>query len=156
MVDALERFFNWQMDMDWSWGPLLTLRPPRNVRMTLLLWLKLLGVCILFAAPLGAALSALQLYYDHTTTQHYETRIAPVVATETWLNKTPPGTVEFYGFLAVVFVFLYCFPTHWAWNRRADRLNREASLPQPALAIDAGVWPPPPIASIPADALPKK
>lgn len=32
------------------------------------------------------------------------------------------------------------------WNRRTDRLNREASLPQPQLlsATDASIWPPPP------------
>lgn len=155
MVDALERFFNWQMDMDWSWGPLLSLRPPRHVRMTLLFWLKLFGMCILFAAPLGAALSAVQLYYDYTTTQRHEARIAPIVATETWLNKTPPGTVLFYWSLAVIFVFLHCLPTHWAWNRRADRLNREASLPQPALTSDMGVWPPPPSVSTSADAPPR-
>jgi len=32
------------------------------------------------------------------------------------------------------------------WNRRTDRLNREASPPQPQLlsATDASIWPPPP------------
>ena len=58
----------------------------------------------------------------------------------------------FYGLAT----FTIWFPTRWAWNRRADRLNREASLPQPALATDTSVWPPPPIASLSADALPKK
>ena len=38
----------------------------------------------------------------------------------------------------------FLLASRWAWNRRAHRLNREASLPQPALAIDIGVWPPPP------------
>ena len=68
----------------------------------------------------------------------------PVVSTETWMNRTPPGTFLFYCSLAMAFVFLACFPFHWAWNRRADRLNLEASLPQPALAAASGVWPPPP------------
>jgi len=34
-----------------------------------------------------------------------------------------------------------------AWNRRADRLNREPSLPLPAVADVPGVWPPPPTVS---------
>jgi len=38
----------------------------------------------------------------------------------------------------------FLFALRWAWNRRADRLNREASLPPPALAAVPGVWPPPP------------
>jgi len=44
--------------------------------------------------------------------------------------------------------FLFSIPQIWAWNRRADRLNREASLPPPTLAAVPGVWPPPP--SVPA------
>lgn len=34
-------------------------------------------------------------------------------------------------------------PSFWAWNRRADRLNREGITP-PAAAEVTGVWPPPP------------
>ena len=144
MVDALERFFNWQTDMDWSWGPLLPLRPPRNVRLTLLFWLKLFGIIILFAAPIGAALVALLVYYDYTTAQHHEVKAAPVVATEAWMNGTPPGAALFYCSLAMAFVSLGCFPIHWAWNRRADRLNREVNLPQSVVSVAPGVWPPPP------------
>lgn len=39
--------------------------------------------------------------------------------------------------------FLWVLPLA-LWNRRADRLNREANPPQPACAVDTGVWPPPP------------
>ena len=43
------------------------------------------------------------------------------------------------------FGFVWLLLLRWAWNRRAERLNREASLPHPAaLAIDTAVWPPPP------------
>ncbi len=45
---------------------------------------------------------------------------------------------------SVIAGFLLSMPQIWAWNRRADRLNREASLPQPDLAAAPGVWPPPP------------
>ena len=36
------------------------------------------------------------------------------------------------------------YPWVWAWNRRADRLNREASVPLAVPAALPGVWPPPP------------
>ena len=36
------------------------------------------------------------------------------------------------------------YPSVWAWNRRADRLNREAAAPQAVPAALPGVWPPPP------------
>lgn len=39
------------------------------------------------------------------------------------------------------------YPSIWAWNRRAERLSREGILPQPTLAADTGVWPPPPSVS---------
>ena len=148
MAYALERFFNWQMDMDWSWGPLLPLRPARNVRMTSLFWAKLFSVCILLSVLVGAPLGVLLGYYDYTSAQHHAKKIAPVVAAETWAGGIPPGTVLFCCSAAIAFAFLYCFPTHWAWNRRTDRLNREASLLQPQLfsVIDASVWPPPPAA----------
>lgn len=63
--------------------------------------------------------------------------------------------------LPIIFLSLLVFNIainllqRWAWNRRADRLNREASLPQPALTSDMGVWPPPPSVSASADAPPR-
>ncbi len=147
MADALERFFNQQNDMDWWWGPLLYLRPPKNVRMTLRLWLKLFGISILFIAPASAALGVLLVYYDYAAAKHHDTKIPPVVVTENWVNSTSPATVLFYGALAIAISVVGCFCQHWAWNRRADRLNREPSLPQPIAAAVPGVWPPPPTVS---------
>ncbi len=57
------------------------------------------------------------------------------------------------GFAALNVVFLLSL--RWAWNRRADRLNREANEPQALLAIDTGIWPPPPTVSASADTLPR-
>ena len=63
------------------------------------------------------------------------------------LELTTPATLLvplFYGFAT----FTIWFPTRWAWNRRADRLNHSVGVPQaqPLLAVDASVWPPPPAA----------
>ncbi len=148
MADALERFFNWQTDSDWWWGPFVFLRPPQNVRVTVRLWLKMFGLTLLFTVPVGAALGILLVYYDYTTAQHHEAKIPPVAATETWINTIPPVTVLTFCFSLLAAVLLSLFPTQWAWNRRADRLNREASHPQQLIAVEVqGVWPPPPTAS---------
>ncbi len=58
-------------------------------------------------------------------------------------------TEGFYFFLTafpILFVFslLLSLAHRWAWNRRADRLNREAAAPQAVPAILPGAWPPPP------------
>lgn len=130
--------------MDWGWGPLLFLRPPKSVRMTLRFWIKLFGISILFAAPIGAVLGLLLAYYDYASAQHHQRKIAPVVATEGLINSTPPGTALFYSALAIIIALFSCFCQHWAWNRRADRLNREGPLMPEAVAAAPGVWPPPP------------
>jgi len=145
MTDALERFFNWQSDKDDSWGPFLYLRPPKTARMTQRLWIMMFSFIFLFTIPLGAILGSLLIYYDYAATQHHDTKIPPVVVTENWMNGTSPATVLSYGALAIAIALAGCFCQHWAWNRRADRLNREPSLPLAAVA--SGVWPPPPTVS---------
>lgn len=146
MISALETFFNWQTDMDWSWGPLLFLRPPRTVRMTFAFWLKLFGMTVVVAAPFSVALAFWLLWYDYDTARHHTQKAAPIAVTEGWMNATAPTTVLCYVIGAIAFVILWCVPTQWAWNRRADRLNREAILPLVSAAIP-GVWPPPPTRS---------
>jgi len=46
--------------------------------------------------------------------------------------------------LLIVFNVAIHLPLRWAWNRRANRLNRAASLPKPAVDVAPGIWPPPP------------
>ena len=53
----------------------------------------------------------------------------------------------------MLFASVWLSPVIWAWNRRADRLNRKAALPPPVAAAAPGVWPPPPTVS--AGDLPK-
>jgi len=66
------------------------------------------------------------------------------LALDIFFGRYPPMqyvfTILVFGALGFVWLLLL----QWAWNRRADRLNREASSPQPALAATPGVWPPPP------------
>jgi len=144
MLNAIENFFNWQSDMDWAWGPLLFLRPPRTMRMTLAFWLKLFGLTVVVSAPFSVALGFWLIWYDYNTARHHTPKAAPVAATEAWAIATTPTTMLCYVLGWVAFVILWCLPTHWAWNRRADRLNREAGLPQALLVALPGVWPPPP------------
>ncbi len=143
MISAVERFLNWLNDSDWFWGPLLHLRPPQTVRMTLRFWLNMVGIVVLFTIPIGAILGSLLAYYDYTTAKHHHPKIPSVVVAESWMTAASEQTVLFDGSLVIAVCILDCFCQHWAWNRRADRLNRE-SLLQPSVAAAPGVWPPPP------------
>jgi len=134
MIDAFERFLNWLSDSDWWWGPLLYLRPPQNVRMTLRFWLKMIGVTLLVTVPVAGILGSLLAYYDYTATLHHDTKIPPVAAAERWMTHSSAQTGLTYLLVCAYLVaacVLSCFAQHWAWNRRADRLSREpaASLP---------------------------
>lgn len=149
MTERLERFFNWQSDSDWFWGPLLYLRPARHVRMTFLFWLKMIGIIALFAVPIGAILGSLLVYYDYTTVAHHDLKIPPVIVTENWINQGSPQVVLSNCAWLIAFGISGCFCQHWAWNRRADRLNREAALMPPTAVEVASVWPPPP--AVPVD-----
>ncbi len=144
MLNALENFFNWQSDMDWAWGPLLFLRPPRTMRMTRAFWLKLFGLTVVFSAPFSVALAFWMLWYDYDTARHHAPKAAPVAATEAWVIATSPTIMLCYMLGWIAYVTVLCALLHWAWNRRADRLNHEATLPKAAPVALPGVWPPPP------------
>lgn len=70
------------------------------------------------------------------------------------LNELARGLPIFF-LLMLVFNIAIHLPIRWAWNRRAARLNYEASLPQPTLADATDIWPPPPTISASADTLPR-
>ncbi len=147
MIDTLERFINRLSDMDWTWGPLLFLRPAQTERMTWRFWLKMLkvfGFAVLLAAPLGGILGGMLACYDYMAAKHHEAKIAPVAVTEQWMNTAAPGI-----FFSVCGWFFGigiagCVAQHWGWNRRADRLSREFVPPPPVPADVPGVWPPAP------------
>ena len=95
-------------------------------------------------APFSVALAFWLLWYDYDTAKHHTAKAAPVAATEAWMNATTPSTALCYLLGGMAFVVLLCIVTQWAWNRRADRLNRIAALPQSVPFDLPGVWPPPP------------
>ena len=54
-----ERFFNWQSDMDWAWGPLLRLRPARSEPIRPWLWVRLfVAMTLLGVLLLGLSVAA--------------------------------------------------------------------------------------------------
>ncbi len=147
-----ERFFNWQSDMDWTWGPFLPLRPARDVPMQPWIWVRLFvalsGVGALLVILGGAACV---LGPKVAARQHWG---VPAGAAETLatLSAMTANT----GFrLAVIGIILslpllffgFCLPFHLAWNRRAARLSQgshpaaqEAASEEPPPKI----WPPAP------------
>lgn len=142
MVDALERFLNWLPDRNLVWGPVLCLRFHKSTRVT---WdyvlcvgsiVSIVEVCVfsLFRS-LPIAFAANHNRIDHVG----ELLLSYAVA---FANMTMAPRLSL--MLQVVLGPLVLVPFAWAWNRRANRLNRETSVPQPTLATAPGVWPPPP------------
>ena len=147
-----ERFFNWQSDMDWTWGPFLPLRPARNVPMRPWVWVRL------FAALSGAGAMLIVLVGmacvlgpNVAASQHWgvPAGVAETLATlaammsDTGFRVTAAGIV-----LSLPLLFFgFCLPFHLAWNRRALRLAQETRPAiQGATAEEAPpeVWPPAP------------
>lgn len=142
-----ERFFNWQSDMDWAWGPLLPLRPPRETTLRPWVWVRL----FLAFTVLGLLLVALVVFLCALLTRlaAAEHRSLPPLVSETLSTLqamgADPGTRVLLLGLALslpLLFFTFCLPYHWAWNRRAARLREQkAREPEPAEAR-ADVWPP--------------
>ncbi len=141
-----EQFFNWQSDMDWTWGPFLALRPARTEAIRPWVWARL------FAALSGAG-AVLVLLAGVVCVE------GPKLAVrQHW--HLPPGVTETLGTLAAMgsdpslvglligsvlclplLFFAFCLPFHLAWNTRAVRLTA-AGPTQEEAASDT--WPPSP------------
>ena len=142
-----ERFFNWQSDQDWTWGPFLPLRPARNKPMQPWVWVRLFTVLSLagsFVIVIGGSVCVLGPKL--AAKQHWA---VPAVVTETL------GTLAVMGadtgtrvlLIALLFslpllFFAACLPFHLAWNRRATRLALTPPLEVSDVPADA--WPPAP------------
>ena len=141
-----ERFFNWQSDMDWTWGPFLPLRPARNTPMPPWVWVRLFvglsGIgTLLVIVFVGVCVGGPKL----AARQHWS--LPPGVA-ETWETLAAMGSDP--GLLGLLIgivlclpplFFAFCLPFHLAWNRRAARLSAAGPAQQEA-ALDT--WPPAP------------
>ena len=143
-----ERFFNWQSDMDWAWGPLLPLRPPRDAPIRPWVWVRLFLAFTLLGVLLLGLLTLLCAFLPPLAAARHQPLPPFVLETITTLRSmgSDPATAALLlGLLLClpVLFFAFCLPYHWAWNRRAARLRKAGNTRQKQEAT-AGVWPPAP------------
>jgi len=144
-----ERFFNWQSDMDWAWGPLLPLRPPRETVMRPWVWVRLFLAFTALGLLLLVLIAFLCVLLPRlTAAEHYS---MPPLVSETLSTLqaigADPGTRTLLLGLALSLPLLFftcCLPYHWAWNRRAARLWGQGERMPEVAPARAEVWPPPP------------
>ncbi len=132
MINALE-------DPDWSWGPLVRFRPAKNARMDEHYWLRFWLPLILASTLFADFLMPLILMLRSGPLPPAATLVSWYFA---WFRSFAIGSTLFMLF----FLSLALLAVTWAWNRRADRLQREPEpLPElsPVLPQE-GVWPPAP------------
>ncbi len=101
---------------------------------------------IFIALVLTAIVAGILSRYQHHI-HHIRWRLLKLlyrIALDIFFSRYPPMQYVFTILIFGVFGFIWLLLLRWAWNRRADRLNREVCLPQPAPAAAPGVWPPPP------------
>ena len=146
LSDMWERFFNWQSDMDWTWGPFVGLRPARTQAIQPWVWVRLFvgltGIGTLLVMVLvGVCVSG-----------------PKIAARQHW--RLPPGVTETRGTLAAMghdpgllgaliglalclppLFFAFCLPFHLAWNKRATRLSAAGAAQE---EVTADSWPPAP------------
>ncbi len=143
-----ERFFNAQSDQDWTWGPFVSLRPPRDRPIEVWVWARLF--LIFTALGLGlVALVSLAVVLLPRLVPRYQPLPPPLSETLATLHAmaADPGTrLTLIGLLLALppLFFLLCLPYHWAWNCRAARLAMDEGRKLPKAETEAGVWPPRP------------
>ena len=149
MPITAERFFNWQSDMDWAWGPLLPLRPPRDTAMRPWVWVRLFLAFTALGLLLLALVVSLCVLLPRFAASEHRTLPPPVSETLSTLQAmvADPGTRVLLLGLALslpVLFFTFCLPYHWAWNRRAARLRERVGPEKERTEAEtpAGVWPP--------------
>ncbi len=146
-----ERFFNWQSDQDWTWGPFLPLRPARDAVMPVWVWVRLFvalsGVGALLAGLLGAACAFGPRF---AARQHWAVPpgIAETLATLSAMASDRASQALGTGVVLCLplLFFGFCWPFHAAWNRRAARLSRRPrpDAPKAPEELQGAVWPPAP------------
>lgn len=110
--------------------------------------ISLLSIIACFAASIPLFLTATVVtilsHYRHQI-HHIQWRLLKLlygIALDIFFGRYPPMQYVFTTLVYGVLGFVWLLLLRWAWNRRAARLNCEASLPQQALVVDGGVWPP--------------
>ena len=146
-----ERFFNWQSDMDWTWGPFLSLRPARTQPMQPWVWVRLFTALSLAGSLLVVLAGVICVLGPRIAAgQHWSLSPAAheTLGTLAAMGADPASRVLLIGmiFSLPLLFFAFCLPFHLAWNRRATRLAAAA----PALEPEQGEpgrtesWPPAP------------
>ena len=147
-----ERFFNWQSDMDWAWGPLLRLRPARSEPIRPWVWVRLFVAMTLLGVLLLGLLVAADVFgmrWAKSKRVPLPPAVAEAQATVAAMASDRDTQVLLLGLLVGLppLFFALCLPYHWAWNQRAARVRivgvgKEAGKKgeEPA---EADVWPPP-------------
>ena len=146
MGDRWERFFNWQSDMDWTWGPFLPLRPARTEAIRPWVWARLF-VALSGAGGLLIGLAGVVCVWGPKLAARQHRHLPPGV-TETLGTLAAMGSdPSLLGLLIGIVLCLpllffgFCLPFHLAWNNRAARLSA-AGPAQEGAASDT--WPPAP------------
>ncbi len=147
-----ERFFNWQSDIDWTWGPFLALRPARDMPMRPWVWVRLFAALSLAGAllvVLGGV--ACVLGPKVAASQHW---VVPTGAAETLATLSAMTSDTGFRLAAAGIVlslpplfFGFCLPFHLAWNRRALRLAQGPCRTDQEAATEETppeIWPPAP------------
>ena len=140
-----ERFFNWQSDQDWSWGPFVSLRPVQSEPLRPWVWLRLFLIFTGLGLTLTGTLAIVYFILSKAIFKqqlHVSPFVSDTLATVQGMLLDPTTQTAFVSlFLSLPLLFaLFCLPYHWAWNRRASRVAGQM-LPQ---MNDRGVWPPSP------------
>jgi len=141
-----EAFFNRQGDADWTWGPFVSLRPPRDTPIRPWMWTRLFVIFSALGLPavaLPALLCVLLPRWAVANHRPLPPPLAETITTSKAMAADPQTQVLLLGLLLSlpVLFFLFCLPYHWAWNRRAARLR--ANPPATAPCDPPDQWPPP-------------
>ena len=140
-----ERFFNWQSDQDWSWGPFVSLRPVQSEPLRPWVWLRLFLIFTGLGLTLIGTLAIVYFILSKAISKHQlhvSSFVSDTLATVQGMLLDPTTQTAFVSlFLSLPLLFaLFCLPYHWAWNRRASRQIEQ----KPLVLRDLSVWPPSP------------
>jgi hypothetical protein len=140
-----ERFFNWQSDQDWTWGPFVSMRPIQSEPIRPWVWLRLFLIFTGLGMTLTGTLVSVYFIVSRAISKR-QLPASPIVsdtlATVQGMLLDPTTQIAVASlFLSLPLLFaLFCLPYHWAWNRRANRLVGHG----PPKIDSHSVWPPAP------------
>lgn len=143
-----ERFFNWQSDQNWAWGLFLPLRPPPESPMRPWVWVRLFFVFTTLGLILIALTALAAAGLPRLAASQHQSLPSSLTETLETLRAMGADSATRSLLLALLLAlpplfFAFCLPYHWAWNRRAARLQTREKA-RPPEAAQAGVWPPAP------------